>query len=79
MSCRGSLRCESVDATGLHLQQTVLPVGSGDTEVMDGASQDAEGFSLQSKLRGVGPQTLNTAHSSYFREISEVEVQFTAK
>lgn len=45
-----SVRGESVEATGLQLQQTVLPVGSGNTEVMDGTSQDAEGFSLQSEL-----------------------------
>lgn len=36
---------------------------------MDGASQDAEGLSLQSELRRVGPQTLHTAHSSHFRAI----------
>lgn len=62
-----SVRGESVEATGLQLQQTVLPVGSGNTEVMDGTSQDAEGFSLQSELWGVGPQTLDAAHSFYFR------------
>lgn len=60
----GSLRGEGVEATGLHLQQPVLPVGSGDTEVVDGAPQDAEGFSPQSELRGVGPQTVHAAHSS---------------
>ena len=70
MSRSGSLRGESIEATGLHLQQPVLPVGSGDAEVMDGAPQDAEGLSLQSELRRVGPQTLRTAHSSYFRVIS---------
>lgn len=62
----GNLRRESIEATGLHLQQTVLPVGSGDSEVMDGAPQDAEGFSLQSELRRVGRQTLNAAHSSCY-------------
>lgn len=69
MSCRGSLRRESIEAAGFHLQQPVLPVDPGDTEVMDGASQDAEGFPLQSELRGVGPQTLHTAHSPHFRKI----------
>ncbi|KAF3847952.1 hypothetical protein F7725_020980 [Dissostichus mawsoni] len=68
----GSLRCQSIEATGLHLQQPVLPVGSGDTEVMDGAPQDVEGFSLQSELRRVGPQTLRTLHSYYLRKHPEV-------
>ena len=42
------LRGESVETTGLQLQQPVFPVGFGDTEIMDGASQDAKGLSLQS-------------------------------
>lgn len=60
---RGSLRRERVEATGFHLQQTVPPVGSGHAEVMDGASQDAEGLSFQCELGWVSPQTLQTAHS----------------
>ncbi len=81
VSCRGSLRRERIEATGLHLQQPVLPVVSGDTEVMDGAPQDAEGFSLQSELRRVGPQTLRTAHSSRFGAIPGLgeKMQFTTE
>lgn len=60
-----SLRGESVDPTGPHLQQPVLPVGSGDAEVVDRAPQDAKGLSLQSELKGVGPQTLFLAHSPH--------------
>lgn len=60
-----SLRGESVDPTGPHLQQPVLPVGSGDAEVVDRAPQDAKGLSLQSELRGVGPQSLFLAHSPH--------------
>lgn len=71
VSCNRSLRCESIEATSLHLQQPILPVGSGDTEVMDGASQDAEGFCLQSELWRVGPQTLQTSHFSISRVIPE--------
>lgn len=67
--CSGSLRRESVNTTGFHLQQTVLPVSSGDTEVMDGASQDAERFSLQSEVGRVGLQTLCTARCAFFRKI----------
>lgn len=70
VSCRGSLRRERIEATGLHLQQPVLPVVSGDTEVMDGAPQDEEGPSLQSELGRVGPQTFRAAHSSHFGVMS---------
>ena len=45
-------------------------MGSGDTEVMDGAPQDAEGLSLKSELRGISPQTLHTAHYSHLRVFS---------
>ena len=34
-------------------------MGFGDTEVMDGASQDAKRLSLQSELGGVGNQSLS--------------------
>ena len=63
------LRGESIETTGLHLQQPVLPVGFGDTEVMDGASQDAKGLSFQSELGGVGYQSLSTAHSPHFSQM----------
>ena len=53
------LRGQSVETTGLQLQQPVLPVGFGDTEVMYGASQDAKGLSLQSELGGVGHQSIS--------------------
>ena len=65
-----NLRRESIEATGLQLQQTILPVGSGDTEVMDGAPQDAEGFSLQSELRWVGIKTLHADHTYFFWAIA---------
>lgn len=68
LSC-SSLRSQSIKATGLHLQQPVLPVSSWDTEVMNGASQDEERFSLQSELRRVGSQALHTVHSSCFRVV----------
>ena len=54
---------ECVDPTGPHFQQPVPPVGPGHTEVVDRASQDVEGLSLQSELGRVGPQTLCAAHS----------------
>lgn len=54
------LRGESVETAGLHLHQSVLPVGSGDTEVMDGASQYAKGLPLQGELGGGGHQSLCT-------------------
>lgn len=75
---RGSLRCECVETTGFHLQQTVPPVRSGHTEVMDGTSQYAEGLSFQSELRWVSPQTLQTAHFPSCRMMSKhaVTVKF---
>lgn len=44
------LRSEGVDATGLHFQQAVPPVGPGHTEIVDGSPKDLEGLSLQGEL-----------------------------
>lgn len=44
------LRSESVDATGLHFQQAVPPVGPGHTEIVDGSPEDLKGLSLQGEL-----------------------------
>lgn len=66
---RGStVRCESVETTGFQLQQTVLPVGSRNTEVMDRASQDSERFPLQSEVGRVSFETLSATHSAVFRK-----------
>lgn len=58
------VRCESVETTGFQLEQTVLPVGSRNTEVMDRASQDSERFPLQSEVGRVSAETLHATHSA---------------
>lgn len=63
------VRGESVETTGFQLPQTVLPVGSRNTEVMDRASQDSERFPLQSEVGRVSLETLNATHSAVLRRI----------
>lgn len=69
------LRGESVEATGLQLQQAVLPVGFGDAEVVDGASEDEEGFLLQGEMRRVGLQSFNDSMHFYFRLVPDKEIK----
>lgn len=57
------LRSESVDATGLHFQQAVPPVGPGHTEIVDGSPEDLKWLSLQGELGRVGTQAHLPAHS----------------
>lgn len=57
------LRGECVDATGLHFQQAVPPVGPRHTEVVDGSPEDVEGLTLQRELGRVGTQAHLPAQS----------------
>lgn len=44
------LRGQSVEATSLHLQHAILPVGPGDSEVVKGTAEDAERLASQREL-----------------------------
>lgn len=49
-------RGEGIQATGLHLQQTVLPVFLGHPEIVHGAPEDPESGVLQHEVLAIGLQ-----------------------
>lgn len=58
------LRSEGVDATGLHFQEAVSPVGPGHAEIVDGSPKDLEGLSLQGEPGCICAQAHLPAHSA---------------
>lgn len=62
-AAHSDLHGDSVETTGFHFHHPIPPVGSGQPEVVQRASQNSKWLSSKSELRRVGRQTHRPAYN----------------